>query len=597
MSHVMRLHAVWDRVPALARLVLFGLSVLAVGLASVSWFRPTGSTLAVWWPAAGLGLVGILIAERHQRVYVLVAHFLATTTTNLVGGQLPTVALLLGTANAGEILLIYRMLAAEGRVARDLHDLADVMRFVKAVVIGAALVAAIAAAIISLAHGTPPLTVFRSIAPSHVSALLVFGILAMRGLPTRTEAQLGEATLQWITAIVMSFLVFLPGQHLPLVFLIVPVLLWGVLRSNIAAVGTQLATVATIAAAFTVRGGGPFAVDPGGPPTAVADAVALAQLFLISVTLIVVVALVVVQQRRDIAAELVQRERRARVAFERGLTGLIDLRPGDEGLTIVELNRIACRFFDSGRDTLVGTTWCDMFEPGAKERLRSGVNDLLHGQINAWHGELPAQVGDEDRWFEVAIFPSIPDQQGALLHAQLLDVTDRRRREDHLVGLALRDGLTGLANRLVFDDHLDQAMTGAARDGSQVGVLYLDLDGFKPINDRWGHEVGDAVLATVAERLVSCSRAVDTVARIGGDEFAVVLPGLGDDATRELLEVAARMRRAVKSPMAIEGIDEALQVGVSIGVAVGSAGDDPREVVRQADEAMYRKKNATSVQA
>lgn len=232
--------------------------------------------------------------------------------------------------------------------------------------------------------------------------------------------------------------------------------------------------------------------------------------------------------------------------------------------------------------------WCDLFSPEQREGLRQGVRAIVEGDEDAWQGELHAVINGEERYFDVALYPSVPDESGAVVSAQLLDVTDRRRREDAFRDLALRDALTGVANRLVFDDHLEQALAVASRQATRVGVIFLDLDRFKPINDVHGHQVGDQVLLAVARRLESVVRDGDTVARFGGDEFALVVTGISD--VGEVDRTVDRIRGAVAVPITIGGDVGEVVVEASIGHVLSGPDDTPADLLRRADVAMYAEK-------
>jgi diguanylate cyclase (GGDEF)-like protein len=159
-----------------------------------------------------------------------------------------------------------------------------------------------------------------------------------------------------------------------------------------------------------------------------------------------------------------------------------------------------------------------------------------------------------------------------------------RGREDQLQFQAFHDGLTGMANRALFWDRLNHAIAVASREQRPVAVVYLDLDGFKGINDRYGHMVGDMVLAGVAERLETCVRPADTLARLGGDEFGVVIEG-NDGRPPE--ELGHRLLACLDLPFRVG--TEAIPVGASVGMAVGIwTGAD--QAVAAADAAMYRAK-------
>ena len=167
---------------------------------------------------------------------------------------------------------------------------------------------------------------------------------------------------------------------------------------------------------------------------------------------------------------------------------------------------------------------------------------------------------------------------------QLIDLTERNAAERAIKHLALHDPTTGVPNRRLLIDRLDHALSRARRDGSIVAVLFCDIDRFKEVNDRCGHRTGDAVLQATALRLGSVLRQYDTVARVGGDEFVVLLERLtdGTDAT----QLAERVRVAIKEPIELD--DRELEVTTSIGIALTVAGScDADELLRRADDAMY----------
>jgi diguanylate cyclase (GGDEF)-like protein/PAS domain S-box-containing protein len=167
------------------------------------------------------------------------------------------------------------------------------------------------------------------------------------------------------------------------------------------------------------------------------------------------------------------------------------------------------------------------------------------------------------------------------------DITLRKREERELYDLATHDPLTGLPNRSFFSEQFRQAMARAKRSGRLAGLLYLDLDRFKPVNDRLGHECGDRLLRTVAKRLSALVREEDTVARLGGDEFAVVLEHLS--RPRDAAPTAKKILRALTRPFLLDG--HRASVTASVGIAVYPLdGDSVETLLRRADRAMYRAK-------
>lgn len=166
---------------------------------------------------------------------------------------------------------------------------------------------------------------------------------------------------------------------------------------------------------------------------------------------------------------------------------------------------------------------------------------------------------------------------------------DRRQIEDDAVARSLHDPLTGLANRLLLNDRLDHALRTAKRDGRGLAVLVLDLNRFKVVNDTLGHDAGDTVLCAIGTRLVRAVRDADTVARVGGDEFVLVMPGIsgGDDAAR----VAANLCRIVSEDIHVNG--QSVHMQASIGVTLSpNAEGTVSDLLKQADVAMYEAKRA-----
>lgn len=202
-------------------------------------------------------------------------------------------------------------------------------------------------------------------------------------------------------------------------------------------------------------------------------------------------------------------------------------------------------------------------------------------------------------WGEVL---SKPDRnaQGEIIgyHGITREITERKQLEEQVRQLAFHDPLTHLANRRLMLEHLDQAMSASKRSHHHGALLFLDLDNFKPLNDQHGHGVGDLLLIEVAERLKTCVREADTVARFGGDEFVVLLCELGtqpDEATAQATAVAEKIRNRLAEPYVLQATPSAPAIGhqctASIGVAVFHGRDESQgSVIDRADAAMYQAK-------
>lgn len=164
------------------------------------------------------------------------------------------------------------------------------------------------------------------------------------------------------------------------------------------------------------------------------------------------------------------------------------------------------------------------------------------------------------------------------------DITEKKDFEEHLRHMAQYDNLTKLPNRALFSDRLQQTFSTAKRSHEQFAIMFIDLDKFKPINDTYGHAVGDLLLNEAAQRMQACVRQSDTVARIGGDEFVVLLPSLKDD--QDAQDVAEKIRNSLNLPFKISG--NILNISSSIGVAIyPEHGINENELVKNADIAMY----------
>ena len=197
----------------------------------------------------------------------------------------------------------------------------------------------------------------------------------------------------------------------------------------------------------------------------------------------------------------------------------------------------------------------------------------------------------EERFVMASAHPLRDPADGTLLGAaaSFSDVTEMRRRQLSLEAVARHDPLTGLPNRLLLADRLDQAILATRRSGSILAVCFLDLDGFKGVNDRFGHAAGDDVLRAMARRLVGTIRGGDTVARIGGDEFVLLLSGAGTRA--EIDRALDRMISVARQPVELDSLGT-VHLSASVGAAAfpGDA-TDPQQLLRCADAAMYLAKS------
>ena len=207
-----------------------------------------------------------------------------------------------------------------------------------------------------------------------------------------------------------------------------------------------------------------------------------------------------------------------------------------------------------------------------------------------WQGEIWNRRKDGSVFPEWLTINAVRSEKGELTHyvAIFTDITERKAAEERILHLAQHDTLTGLPNRMLFLDRLGVALHQAHRAGSEVALLFMDLDRFKNINDSLGHNVGDQMLMQVAKFLDKCVREGDTIARLGGDEFVIILPQIG--SAQDAAHIALKIIAALSRTFVIQHYQ--LTITASIGIAVyPEDGADATTLMKNADTAMYHAKN------
>jgi diguanylate cyclase (GGDEF)-like protein/PAS domain S-box-containing protein len=208
----------------------------------------------------------------------------------------------------------------------------------------------------------------------------------------------------------------------------------------------------------------------------------------------------------------------------------------------------------------------------------------------AWQGEIWNRRKDGETYPEWLSISSIRDEAGKIEHylGMFADITTLHQIQERVHRLAYYDGLTGLPNRWLFSDRLERVLTQAKRNRGQAALLYIDLDNFKHVNDSLGHQAGDDLLKSVAERLQACVRESDTLARLGGDEFALILPSM-QSTLESATDVAQKLQKEMLESLRV-GENELLTT-LSIGIALyPEDGEDVQSLLQHADAAMYRAK-------
>lgn len=222
-----------------------------------------------------------------------------------------------------------------------------------------------------------------------------------------------------------------------------------------------------------------------------------------------------------------------------------------------------------------------------RDAVLQGLNDSA-ATLSLWQTQFRIRqpLGDY-RWFEGQATPDVEPDGSLVWFGYFADIQTQKETEERIRLMAQHDALTGLPNRALFDDRVERALAEARRERTRFALMFIDLDRFKPVNDQLGHRVGDLLLRDVAQRLGQCVRESDTVARIGGDEFVVLLRNARQP--EYALQVAEKIRAAIDVPFTIEGHE--IDISTSIGIAIyPDHGANPIELAQRADEAMYRSK-------
>jgi diguanylate cyclase (GGDEF)-like protein/PAS domain S-box-containing protein len=265
--------------------------------------------------------------------------------------------------------------------------------------------------------------------------------------------------------------------------------------------------------------------------------------------------------------------------LDNDLIGVVKLK----GRQAMWVNKAMCRIFGYSEAELLGQSSQMLY---SDEAAFLALGEAAYGALR--RGETyRAQVAMAHKdgrplWIDLSGVRLPEAKESMWMLADITAIHDQQRQVEHL---AFHDALTGLPNRLLLADRLDRALVLAKREGGRVAVCFLDLDRFKPVNDKHGHAAGDALLKAVAERLRACVRAHDTLARMGGDEFVLVLTHLQEDTdfVPILDRVVLDMRRCFELEAGVTAL-----VSASIGVAVfPDDAQDRAKLLRRADEALY----------
>jgi diguanylate cyclase (GGDEF)-like protein/PAS domain S-box-containing protein len=281
-------------------------------------------------------------------------------------------------------------------------------------------------------------------------------------------------------------------------------------------------------------------------------------------------------------------ERQLESILNNAAEGMIVL---SESGTLERINLVAQRLFGLDANAATGMNLRQLaIDLAAEDACSALENSVWMRTLLGGRRELSGRRADGALFpLELSLSEIALDSSPPKFTAVLRDITERKRWETQIYALAYSDPLTGLPNRLLLRDRLEHAIAAAQRNRSLLAVLFVDLDNFKRVNDSFGHHVGDQLLRDIAERVRSCVREIDTVCRVGGDEFVVVLPELRD--AQDAGAVARKIHGTLAQPYRIDV--HSMNVTPTLGISVyPQHGTDAETLIRNADAAMYHAKES-----
>jgi diguanylate cyclase (GGDEF)-like protein/PAS domain S-box-containing protein len=299
-----------------------------------------------------------------------------------------------------------------------------------------------------------------------------------------------------------------------------------------------------------------------------------------------------ISERKRSQTELEQREQRFRALVEKSWSGVALL---DPDLAFCYSGASTERLLGYGEDDLAGSSFLAYIHPRERETMRELFGALATGTSHESHAELRFRHRNGMWiWLEAFAQNMLHEPSVGAIVLNYRDVTQRKATEKQLEYQAYYDALTGLPNRLLFRDRVVNAIAQARRNRRGLAVMYLDLDHFKLVNDSLGHSLGDGLLSEVAERLQGCVRGSDTISRLGGDEFTILL--IDTSSSEAIAGVARKILQSLAHPFKVEGHE--LFVTASIGISIFPGdGDEVETLLKSADSAMYRAKELGRNQA
>jgi len=544
------------------------------------------------WPPSGIALAALLIFG--MRLWPAIAA--GAFAVDLIAG-LP-LAPALGIATGNTLAAVAGALLVK-KLVRDEHPL-DTLRGVLVLIIGGGL----AATMISATVGTTTLLDAGLASRPEYSAIWLTWWLGDTGgvmlftpllLAWQSRPRLDwsaqrtlEAVFLLLSTLLVTQLVFgrsspLAVNHYPLAFLPLTTLIWAAVRFGKHGVTLGLFLVAASAVTGTVGGSGPFVRAD------INESLLLMQAFMgvASIAALLLTASLSERQQTQLQLDRYHRVQASNLGhiLETSLNEIYMFEP--QSLGFLNVNLGARDNLGYSMEELRQLTAVDIKPQYTEKQFRQMIEPLLNGTEQLLQFETVHQRKDGTSYpVEVNLQLSRSGTDPVFV-AIILDITERHHSQQRLDHMAHHDALTNLPNRFLFSDRLTHALQHCERDGRSLALMFLDLDGFKKINDSLGHPTGDDLLQQVAERLLAAARKGDTVARLGGDEFTIVLEDLDD--TKIVPEIARRILESMARPFDVSGREVFL--GASIGISMyPQDGHDVTALMKYADVAMFQAK-------
>jgi len=377
------------------------------------------------------------------------------------------------------------------------------------------------------------------------------------------------------------------GQFALLAFLVLPLVIWTAMRFGVTGASLAVLGLSIIAVLATVNAHGPFYqadMHQG-----------ILSLWVFMSTLALVALMITVLQSERAATEkaLLNSEAQLRAVIDGAIDGIVTI---DEEGRLVEFNPAAERILGYQREQVIGRSLAEVMIPPAMREAHSKGHQhfIATGEQHIFDRrlEMVAMRADGSEFPVELTITSMHDKGLNLVTGFIRDISKRKKAEEDIRNLAFFEVLTGLPNRRLLLDRLQQAFATSARAQTHGAVLFIDLDNFKSLNDSRGHDVGDLLLIEVSMRIRACVRDEDTVARLGGDEFVVVLEDLSgniDYAATEARAVGEKILSEINKPYTLQSMEHHSSSSIGVSLFLGyDVGVD--ELLKRADTAMYQAK-------